>query len=305
MTNNENMNTNMEQENGMYGEGIPAEKEMPAKKPGTPIGIKVAGYVFAFILSLCIFVLTLSLICKYTLSTKALLACIPDNYYSSLCGDILEQAQDYTLPTGIDPSVLSDVFTAEQVEKDVKFCIMNSDPKNNNLDTSAMEAQILANVQNFFSSQDVEINEEEMGDLNEYGKEITDIYRRSVKLPGIDYIVRARDGFSQILVYVLIVTLLLGVASAILCLKLVPNSIRGVRYVTEAVGGAGLLTLIVPLVMLLNRFYEHLNISPAYFANAIAAYIRGALVKCVVAGAVMVLIYAAMTVYIFTRKKKK
>lgn len=275
-----------------------------AAKKGVPLGIEIAGYIFAFVLSICIVVLAMSIIIRSALSTDVLLSCIPANYYESLRQDILTQTEDYTLPTGIDPSVLSDVFTEEQVKKDVIFCITNADPGGSSLDTSALEAHILSNVEDFFASQNVEIDEDALGDLNAYSKEIIDIYKRSVKLPGIDYITRIRAKFAQIMIYILIVTLLLGLACTILCLKLIPGMKRGLRYITEAIGGAGLMLIVFPVIMLIDRFYEHLNIRPVYFADTIASYVRSGLVKFVIVGGVMVIVYIVLSAILFTTKNK-
>lgn len=272
-------------------------------KKGTPIGIKIAGYIFAFVLSVCIVIFASSLIVRSALSTNALLSCVPSYYYSSLKDDILIQCEDYTLPTGIDPSVLSDVFTEEQVKNDVIFSITNSDPGSTTLDTSELEAHILSNVEKFFAEQDVEIDESALGNLDDYAKEISDIYKRSVKLPGIDYITRIRTKFGQIMIYILIVTLLLGMACAILCLKLIPSIKRGFRYVTEAIGGAGLMMIALPLIMLINRFYEHLNIRPDYFADTIASYVRNGLIKFILTGVVMLVIYIVCSIVLFLKKK--
>ena len=272
-------------------------------KKGTPIGIKIAGYIFAFVLSVCIVIFASSLIVRSALSTKALLSCVPPYYYSSLKDDILIQCEDYTLPTGIDSSVLSDVFTEEQVKNDVIFSITNSNPGSTTLVTSELEAHILSNVEKFFAEQDVEIDESALGNLDDYAKEISDIYKRSVKLPGIDYITRIRTKFGQIMIYILIVTLLLGLACAILCLKLIPSIKRGFRYVTEAIGGAGLMMIALPLFMLINRFYEHLNIRPDYFADTIASYVRNGLIKFILTGVVMLVIYIVCSIVLFLKKK--
>ena len=279
-----------------------AVTENTAKK-GTPIGIKIAGYIFAFVLSVCIVILATSIIVRSMLSTDALLSCIPTYYYSSLKADVQSQCEDYTLPTGIDPSVLSDVFSEEQVKKDVIFCITNAAPGSAKLDTSEMEAHILSNVEDFFVGQGVEVDEAVSGDLDAYAKEISDIYKRSVKLPGIDYITRIRTKFGQIMIYILIVTLLLGLACAILCLKLIPSIKRGFRYVTEAIGGAGLMMIALPLIMLIDRFYEHLNIRPDYFADTIASYVRNGLIKFILTGVVMLVIYIVCSIVLFLKKK--
>ena len=105
-----------------------------------------------------------------------------------LSENVYNAAVDYTMPTGVDVSVLDGVFTEDTIREDVKSYVMNAfDDNSYEVDTSKIYASLKENVDAFLREQGIDPTTEDKA-VDEYVKAICNIYKDRVKLPGLNYL---------------------------------------------------------------------------------------------------------------------
>ena len=302
-----------------------------------------AEFFLAILLCMTLFVFTVALIARSTLSTSYTISRIPSTYCKMLFDEIETTVDDYTFPTGLDTSVLDDVITQEQVEIDFNSCIRNPYPGSGfSLDTSQLEEKLNHNVINYLENLarnqaaeaeknrvdaeglakvpingdgsddseeentlgtvdtdgNVTLNEETLAAVDEYVKEIGDLYRKNIRMPGLDYLAGLGEEYAGKFIFCLIVPVFVAVLLGFLLIRLQMDANKSLRYFAYAIGGTAAMCILGPLFILIWGGYRHLGITPFYFNNFMVAYINGILIQFFVTAAVWVVITAALTVVV-------
>ena len=220
-----------------------------------------------------------------------------------LSENVYNAAVDYTMPTGVDVSVLEGVFTEYTIREDVKnYVIHTFDDNSFEVDTTDIHNVLKANVDAFLREQGIDPATETKA-VEDYVEEICNIYRDRIKLPGINYLPRFSKLLRSYTLYVVIGAALFALINLFLCVKLHSYLHRGLRYVVYSFSGAALMTFAAPFVAYMNGFYKNLQISPNYFNHFIVTYIESVFGQMFIwAGAFLVLSIISLLVVAAMRK---
>ena len=264
----------------------------------------VAVYFLVLILALALFRLTAHLVAWRTLTNNYTVAHIPATYCDKLYEDIQSTLVDYTRPTGLDISVLDGVITKEQVEIDFNSSVRNFHPGDGyTLDTSKLEEKLNLNVTNYLESQEVAVDENSQAAVDEYVKEIGELYRKSIRLPGLDYLASIGESYASGMLLRIAESVLAAVACAFVITILLKNPTKLLRMYSFATGGVAAMALIGPLVALISGFYKRLGITPDYFNDFMVSYINGILAQLLVTAAFWAVISVVFA--LLSRKMRK
>ena len=262
-------------------------------------------YFMALLLCLALFLLSVVLIARGILTNKYTISRLPKTYCANLYKDIQNSLSDYTIPTGLDVSVLDGVISEEQVEIDFNSVIRNSHPGDGyTLDTSTLEGKLNLNVTNFLEQNSV-IDEESSAAVDKYVKEIGELYRKNIRLPGLDYIARLSEEYESKFFIFLIAVLFVAVFFAFILVMLQRKPTKSLRFFSYAAGGVAAMMLIGPLVAMISGVYRHLGITPAYFNEYMVSYADGIMLRFVVVAAVWLAISVGFAVFARNMEKKR
>lgn len=288
----------------------------------------VLSFLFSFLLSVTLLLISTVCVVRSTLSEGYTKSCLSSGYYTGLKENVEESAEDYTLPTGIDPSVTENIFDVDSIKNDMESYITGTFKiRQYNIDTSSQEALLRENVIRFLESEgaptepvnpeesDIELDEESVSAYNnaveetnlavdEYVKEIMSIYQKRIKLPGLDYIVKIGNEYNKYFPFLLVISILLSLLFGFICIKIHRLPHRGLRYMVYAFGGGFLMTFLAPFVVFASRIYNRLNVDPPYFRDFMAAYIKGALAQFMIVSQIWLLVAIVLLVIVAVLRKK-
>ena len=268
------------------------------RKSGPSSTRNMLSYIFSFILAVTLTVIAVIITAGHFLSPNYLKKMIDSDYVSDLMKEVKNEAVDYTLPTGIDTSVLEDVFTEEQISHDVKSYISNSFTSNKyEINTEELAKKLTENTRAFINGQHIS-GEDVDAAIEDYVTAICNIYKKRIKLIGMDYIARVSNMFRRYFIIILIALVVFAGANTFLCIKLHANLHRGMRYVAYAFGAAGIMTFAAPAGAMINGFYKRLRITPLYFNHLISEYIGNAMKFMIAISIVWFIIMIVDIVYI-------
>ena len=143
----------------------------------------ILSYLLGFILSVSISVLCLLLILKFGIFNKNYLLDLlkTNNYYESINNSIKEDIEDYMTSSGLPNSVMDEVFSLNDVEKDINGYIDSLyEGKVYNVDTTVFEDKLKNNINDYVKSLNLGIDNTDELDL--FIKDTADIYTKEVKL---------------------------------------------------------------------------------------------------------------------------
>ena len=264
------------------------------------------SYIFAFFLSLALLAELLLLIAYVGFfSEKGFVSALDSEYYQYTLDYINEEATYYTMPTGYDPSVIEGVFSLAEVRKDVDLSVTSAFRRNEHEpDDTGEREKLTQNVRQLYANDGREISGEDEEIIASYVDEIMSIYRKAVKMPGLDTIANYRNKLVKV---TLIAAIAVGVLAILLAVSIVRSHHyvhRGLRYVAYATGGASLLSMVAPGIMLASGYYKGLGVSPKYFYHFCISVIERLLLLCLGGGAAYLLLTLLLIALVASQRKK-
>ena len=268
---------------------------------------KIISFVLSFLLSLSLLGVTaLGCVKNGLFSTKTILRLMDEEYCTAVRKETEDALSDYTIPTGIDTSVVEGVVTVSDVTTDVKGYIYAAFAGNDySPNTTLMDERIKANVVKFFEENSAELDQDTDEIIDKFIAELDAVYTASIELRIINAVVKANKVFSRFYMPSLIALLVLSLILGTLCVKIHHYPHRGLRYVAYAVGGTSLMSLIFPTILLASGKYKNLMFEPEHFYKLAINYIRGFLMQFIWAAAIWLFVMVLLNIIVSLLRKEK
>lgn len=264
----------------------------------------IVSYVLSFVLSL-IFLLGSALVAVEIgfFNQNSFVGLVDRNYYAAVHEGLVREMRSYTIPTGIDPSVVEDVIGVEEVMSDMNGCMYSIfEGSEYSPDLTRMDEKLKSNVKASFEGLELE-NPDEI--IDAYLEDINNIYMAGIKMPVLNYIVRAKTVYDRYLVPALILLLGISLVISTVLVMMYHRRYMGLRFVAYSCGAAAVMSFCVPFAILVKASYKNLLFTPAHFYNLMINYIRNALMTCIWVAAFWVLITVLLAMAVGTMHKRK
>lgn len=268
---------------------------------------KIISFVLAFLLSLSLLGVTaLGCVKNGLFSTRTILSLMDEEYCTAVRKETEDALSDYTIPTGIDTSVVEGVVTVSDVTTDVKGYIYAAFAGNEYTpNTTLMDERIKANVVKFFEENSAELDDDTEDIIDTFIAELDAVYTRSIELRIINAVIKANQVFSRFYMPSLIALLILSLILGILCVRIHHYAHRGMRYVAYAVGGTALMSLIFPTILLASGKYKNLMFEPEHFYRLAVNYVKGFLMQFVWAAAIWLVAMMLLNIIVYLLRTEK
>ena len=138
-------------------------------------------YLLEFMLTLLIFTTIILLLLKCSIFSKKYILNILDrnNYYQEVYLDINNDYENYLIPSGFDENITKDIFTENDVKKDINKIVDNFyEGKEVKLETNFIKEKLDNNINDYLEKLNVKITDEKSLDLLE--QEILNIYTNKI-----------------------------------------------------------------------------------------------------------------------------
>lgn len=249
--------------------------------------------ILSFLLSVFLTMLCLLIGLKAGLFNQATIFGAMKNtqYYTHVVEETVDEAENLIIPMGLDNSVLDDVFTKEQAEKDCKTVIRAKLASDDTpLDLTDLNDKLTANVHQYIQTQRIELNEEQENNITVFTNAVLQFYSQNISIPFISYYVSIRSMLAKVILIGIAVLLVLTLITILLIVKAGRRRRTFLPYITYATLAGMLMTVLVPAGLLLQGAYRRLNISPEYVFRFAVRFITSSLVAFLYIGIVMLII---------------
>lgn len=265
---------------------------------------KGISYVFSFILSMFLLLGTVCFAALNSLFSESFFCSVIQNdYYEAVLTEIVTEAEDYTIPVGLELSVLDGVFTIDDVKRDVNGHVtaaFRGYEFRPNLESE--NARLYANVAAYLEEGHVAVEGETEEVIQAYIEDINDIYLDKVPMPGMALIKAAREKVKGVVTAALIVLFALSFILAVVLLRLYRYPHQGMRFISYAAGGCALMCFVLPFWLYLSKVYAHVLVTPQYFYIFVSGYLRCVLESFMKTALIWLFITVGCMVYIYLSK---
>ncbi len=266
---------------------------------------KTVSYILSFLLAVTIVVIGLLLNVKIAVSQSFVKGCISDEIVESARKTAYDVASDYTIPTGIDTSVLDDVITVDMVRGSLNEVIDTAyRDREASVSTDALSKALRPKVETFLKDNAVKVDDDTRDVMDAYVDDICKLYSSSVMITGINYLTSMRDLFNRYFLLCIAVSVCFVVALVIFILKLHKHVHRSMRFLVYALDGAAIMLFLAPFILFRSGAYRQFQISPEYLSLLISGYINKVLQNFFIEAAVCFVISLALIFVIYKKRNR-
>lgn len=227
------------------------------------------------------------------------------NYFQSIHASIMNNVESVILPTGLELSVVNDVITMDMVYINSKNTIEGALKGRTVLpDTKAVKNKLRDNILDQVKDKGIVFGEEQQEGMELLSEAVVHEYVRMLDFPFIDYYVKYKGLYLKV-VRVAIPTLLLLICMIILLLiKIHRYKHQGIRYAAYSMLASSIMISIVPIILLLTKAYQKINVAPRYFYDFMIGYIKWDISVFVYIGSLGMALFVGLLLIIAIMKKK-
>ncbi len=236
----------------------------------------IISSIAAFLLSMALTLITVLLVIQWSGFSRSSFYknMSANNYYDFVMTDIYEEAEAITIPIGLPVTVLEDVLTSYGISKDVNGYIDASFRNDTyNVNTEDITEKLENNVRTYLTEAGIALDQDQETNLEAYVASVVKVYTDTVKMPLLSAFVKARNLYEKIFGISIAICAVFAAICLYMIIRLHTWLHRGLRYVTYSTISTGLMSGIMPVLVLQSGFYKKIHLSPEYFYNFFTDYV--------------------------------
>ncbi|MBP3708104.1 MAG: hypothetical protein J6J36_05805 [Clostridia bacterium] len=262
---------------------------------------RLISYVLSIIFAVCILVLVIMLDLNFTIFSKSNFKSKAHsvNYYNRIYDVIMKSCEDDTMQSGFDNSILYNVISTQDVEKDSNRVIDKLyDNWELNIDTSKQRAALNSNIDQFIANKGYQVDDETRADINVYEDTIEDIYVKTISYSKehVNDIAAQLQKLKKLSKIIIAMMIVLGAILAFAMFKINKPSI-GIGMMA-----AGAILIFVKLYSATTLVVNNILILNRPFSDLVAAIINQVLQHMLVIGIILFVVGIIWTIIFEIRK---
>lgn len=207
--------------------------------------------------------------------------------YAELMGNLGMILESKELPKDL----LDEIVTEKKVYINGKQYINNSlDDKDTVLKTDELSKEMTEALEKYYTQRKVKLDDTVKTDIASTVNAVISEYSRMTRFQFVNYIRQYKQAMQSVLRWLLWVAAVIAIVLMILMLCVVKYRHRGVRFIAISFFAAGGINLILPVYGLATKWYNHLDISPPYYAGFLGEYFKLSTLSFLYVGCISVVV---------------
>lgn len=268
---------------------------------------RVICFFFSFILSLSLFIISVSFSMHQSLLNKDFLL-----NELSISGYHIEAAEytknsisDLAFTGGVPSDIFDDIVTSERVKTDIYNIFDYAyDGNRYSIDSEQLKSEFLNAITSYASDNGIELDEETEESISHLAELCTETYMDCINISGMNTVIGSLKQPVSFMRYVIAGAALIALISVVMLFLVNRYKHKFFRYTAFSVSGSLLMLLAVPGYFLAAKPYAKLNISPDYLHTFINCLLNDTLKTVLAGAAVMAVIYIILLFLISIFKKR-
>lgn len=196
------------------------------------------------------------------------------DYYTSAEEFFYQNAADTTIPIGLPESVVTDIVDSKTVYEDIRGYVLAAvKGKEYEFHTDELKRNLTKNVNQYISTQGLEMNEEQQATIPQYVQLIADQYEEDLQVPFIGHFAKLKATYQKVIAIAFPVIAVFSAVIIMMMIRMYRWKHRAMRFLIYSTSSAAIMVSIPAVVALVTGFYKRINISSEYVYYAFTKYI--------------------------------
>lgn len=268
---------------------------------------KVISYIFSFFLAFFLFILTVLCVIRFNVASESYFLKQLDkaDYYESAVEGYNRLLKQNARPTNFPIELFDNYVKTVDVIDDMKESVKAGfNGKSYEASTDVIKQRLKDTTNGYIQENQIAINSETQTAIDTFIDANTTNYAKLLQFPYIEYIGKGINVFHKIF-------WMAAGGLSVLCLLLAFAQIRmhksrrrRKRWLAYSFMGAGLMSSIMPAMLLSFKVFDRIQIEPEYLYRVLTAVLNGTTVVLLIVGILWVILGVFLT-YFKPKKKNK
>lgn len=260
---------------------------------------KIFTYFLGFILSIFIFLLAILLIFSQTVFKKSftLNALEKNNYYEKTYGDIRESFNNYIMQSGLDESILDNLYSIEKIKQDVNN-VVNSIYENEQINTNTQDikAELDSRIYKILEENNRKIESEEKKAIESFENTIVETYANGISFSK-KTIEQVGSVFTKISSLIIKAEIIIAIAVVLILIIIYAlNKRDAFKYFGISLLTSGILFLLIKF--LVGNRVAYITILNTTFSEILRYLINTVINTCFIVGIIFIIIGILENIFI-------
>lgn len=275
---------------------IKLHRRAPSLSPKARKGLRTAvSGLFSFLLSLFLLAATALNVVRSGISLGAVQSAAAGDCTAALLTEIETAALDYTLPTGIDPSVLDNIFYEEELSRAVAGSVASRYTNTPfTPDTAPLEQRLNNALDAYARQENLPQDQQTQEGLKAFCQDILSLYTGALNMPLVGLIGKAAALLNRYYPLAMAAAVLLTLVPALALLSLYHNPHRALRYWCYAALASAIMTFAAPFALYVSGTYARLTLTPRSFYLLVVGLAESLIFRCFFAAGLWLAAAAAL-----------
>ena len=234
---------------------------------------QAVSVIFAFILSLCVFFITLGCGCIYACTNDFVLQSIDTSGYATKAvAELTSQLNDLAIPSGLPHDYFDGKFNPADIKSDLLSSCRNIlEGKEANINISKVEAEILGWVTDYSTETAGEISSETVNELTLFSQECAAVYLKFINPPLLNLLLPL---FKTVTKYAFIAAVsgLIVSAFCLIFIFKINSAHSGRKFCFAALLGGALTCGVIPCVLIARDELSRIAITSPSLHSLVTGY---------------------------------
>ena len=259
----------------------------------------VVSVLCSFLLSMFIAVFLGSIALSFGFFNKGLtLEQINESgYYTKVYEELITNLNTIGAAQNVSEDTITEVFKEKRVYINGKQFIENSlYNKDTVVDVEKINEELQTAIARDYARKGISVNEDVQAGIDTAISDLDTEYIRMVRFQFVSYVRQYKNAIYNVLKTVIPVLIVLSLILGFVLVKIQKYPHRGIRYLAMSVISAAAINLILPIVALMNKWYDKIDVTPDYYASFLSSYFQSGIFAFVYAGLFGVVVGIALVI---------
>lgn len=261
------------------------------------VAIAVVSVICSFLLAMFITILLGSVALFFGFFNKSLtLEQINESgYYTKVYDELIVNLNTIGASQNVSEETIKKVFEEKRVYINGKQFIENSlYNKDTVVDVDKINEELQIAIAKDYAQKGIVVNEDIKDGIENAISDLDTEYIRMVRFQFVSYVRQYKNAVYKVLKLLLPIIFFLSLLLGFVLIKIQKYPHRGIRFLAMSVISAASINLILPIVALVNKWYDRINVTPEYYAKFLSSYFKSGICAFVYAGLFGVVVGVAL-----------
>lgn len=206
-------------------------------------------------------------------------------YYTKVYDELINNLNIIGASQNVSEDTIAKVFEEKRVYINGKQFIENSlYNKDTVVEVDKINEELQTAITKEYTKKGITVNEDVQSGIDTAISDLDTEYIRMVRFQFVSYVRQYKNAIYSVLKVLIPILIVLSLVLGFVLVKIQKYPHRGIRYLAMSFVSASAINLILPIVALVNKWYDKIDVAPDYYSQFLSNYFKSGILAFVYAG---------------------